>query len=70
MSQASRKILLPFAMQQQQALRDAFITDPNGSVFGVGLATHLQGGDPRQLHKRDPSGGCQQGQACPESSGS
>jgi hypothetical protein len=38
---ADQPILLPFAMQQQQALRDAFITDPNGSVFGVGLATLL-----------------------------
>jgi hypothetical protein len=40
---ADQPILLPFAMQQQQALRDAFITDPNGSDLADGLGTSLGG---------------------------
>jgi hypothetical protein len=40
---ADQPILLPFAIQQQQALRDAFITDPNGSDLADGLGTSLGG---------------------------
>jgi hypothetical protein len=36
---ADQPTLLPFAMQQQQALRDAFITDLNGPDLADGLET-------------------------------
>ncbi len=40
---AKQKLLLPFAKQQQQALRDAFITAGNGTQLADGLGSGLGG---------------------------
>lgn len=40
---AKQKLLLPFAEQQQQALRDAFITSGNAAELADGLGTRLGG---------------------------
>lgn len=40
---AGQPMLLPFAMQQQQALRDAFISDANATGLADGLGTSLGG---------------------------
>ena len=45
--------LLPFAEQQQQALRDAFITDGNLSELADGLGTTLGGAYVARAHYRD-----------------
>jgi hypothetical protein len=45
--------LLPFAEQQQQALRDAFITDGNLSELADGLGTALGGAYVARAHNRD-----------------
>lgn len=54
---AGQPTLLPFADQQQQALRDAFITDGNAYQLADGLGTKLGGAYQRLTsYTRDPDG--------------